>query len=66
LLYWGRGGGRVPRQCQIVDLVKVGWKKRKALGSEKRKVMGSDSWQYGGEGRNWALGIEFCVSRAAV
>jgi hypothetical protein len=65
--------------CPLVLLVKVGWKPGKAFGSEESKVIGSDSWQYGAEGRSWALGVsfvfggqqydetvQFCVWRAAV
>jgi hypothetical protein len=50
IIKWKREFGKVPMQCPIVLLLKVGWHD-KTLGSQERKVPGSGLLGVGGKGQ---------------
>jgi hypothetical protein len=52
---------KVPRQCQLVLLVKKSWKQSRSLGSEEGSVLEVDLRECATERKKLRIGAEFCV-----
>ena len=52
---------KVPRQCPLVLLVRLGWNQAKALGSEAGGMVGSDLLGERWRGEKLSMWTEFCV-----
>jgi hypothetical protein len=49
---------KVPRQCQIVLLVKIGWRKKRTLGNEKIKGWEGESFKICIRGKKMAHSLQ--------